>query len=112
MLLKLHGSINWRCSEHDFRSIIEGPRIGEGTHEIDAAWIDDSGPPRPDDDVSPLIIPPLPAKPITSARLLKWLWTRAYEYLHEARELLIVGYSLPVADQMAEAMFGSFRSSP
>lgn len=111
LLLKLHGSINWRCSEGDLRSIIEGPRVEEDAYEIEAVWTDVSAPPEPEDDVSPLIIPPLPTKPITSIRLFKWLWTRAYEYLHEARELFVVGYSLPVADDMADSMFGSFNST-
>ena len=53
-------------------------------------------------------VPPLPSKPITSIQLFNWLWMQAYEYLHEARELIIVGYSLPAADQMADSLFGSF----
>lgn len=111
LLLKLHGSINWRCAESDLRSIIEGPRREEESYDISAVWTDTSGPPEPNDEVSPLIVPPLPTKPITSVRLFRWLWTRAYEYLHEARELIVVGYSLPAADRVARSMFGSFTSS-
>jgi hypothetical protein len=73
--------------------------------------VDGSSSPSPKDKTSPLIIPPLPTKPITSVKLFQWLWTRAYEYLHSARELVVVGYSLPKADQVAESMFGSFRPS-
>lgn len=111
LMLKLHGSVNWRCCEDDLRSIIEGPQIEEDAYKIETVWIDSTNSPQPEDEISPLIIPPLPTKPITSVRLFKWLWTRAYEYLHEARELFVVGYSLPAADHMADSMFGSFTSS-
>jgi SIR2-like protein len=111
LLLKLHGSINWRCAEEDLRSIIEGPDGEEDFYRIKTVWVDNSGAPKPVDKTSPLIIPPLPSKPITSVQLFNWLWTRAYEYLHEARQLIIVGYSLPPADQMADSLFGSFWTS-
>lgn len=108
LLLKLHGSINWRCSEEDLKSIIGFSDNQNEDYEIDRIWVDDSSPPLPEDEVSPLIMPPLPSKPITSIELFKWLWTRAYEYLHEAKELIVIGYSLPPTDGVAESMFSSF----
>ena len=66
--------------------------------------------PHPEDDRCPLIIPPLPAKPVTSVRLFSYLWTRAYEYLYEADEIVICGYSLPSADQLAVSMFSNFTN--
>lgn len=111
LLLKLHGSINWRCHQNDLQTIIAGQQTEEGVHEIPAIWLDQTRAPSPNDDISPLIIPPLPSKPITSVKIFKWLWTRAYEYLYEAKQLVVIGYSLPNADQLATSMFGAFNPS-
>ncbi|MCH8179434.1 MAG: SIR2 family protein [Proteobacteria bacterium] len=112
VLLKLHGSSNWRCSAKSFRRIIEGSARGneEDPFEIPEVWLGGRKLPMPDDDVSPLIIPPLPAKPISEIKLFRYLWTRAYEYLYETKEIVIVGYSLPDADQMAYSMFSNFQA--
>ena len=74
-------------------------------------WSDDKGTPNPDDDESPLIIPPTPNKPITATSLFKFLWTLAYEYMHEAKRIVIVGYSCPPTDTLARTMFSQFGSS-
>lgn len=111
LLLKLHGSINWRCHQDDLQTIIAGQNTDDGVYEIPAIWLDQTRAPSPSDDISPLIIPPLPSKPITSVKIFKWLWTRAYEYLYEAKELVVIGYSLPAADQLATSMFGAFNPS-
>ena len=108
LMLKLHGSINWRCTSEDLRTLIDGGDPG-GLYRMETVWVDNSSSPSPSDAVSPLVIPPLPTKPITGISLFRWLWTRAYEYLYTARELIVVGYSLPPADQVADSLFGSFR---
>lgn len=108
LLLKLHGSTNWRCSSEELRTVIDGGAADGELYRIENVWVDNSSSPSPTDAVSPLIIPPLPTKPITSISLFNWLWTRAYEYLHTAERLVIVGYSLPPSDQLAETLFGSF----
>jgi hypothetical protein len=110
-LLKLHGSANWRCTSESFKRIIEGPGSDDGGEPfvIPEVWLRNADLASPDDDVSPLIIPPLPTKPITQIKLFRYLWTRAYEYLYEAKELVVVGYSLPDADQMAYSMFSNFK---
>lgn len=114
ILLKLHGSINWRCASKDMKQIIEGKIESSVDNQrpfwIDKVEVDHTSLPSPDDDeISPLIIPPLPNKPISQVALFRYLWTRAYEYLYEAKEIDIIGYSLPDADQMAQAMFRNFR---
>lgn len=68
------------------------------------------GSPRPDDAVYPLMIPPLLVKPITSISLFQYLWTVAYEYLHEAEQVTVCGYSLPEADRLAWSLFGNFSN--
>ena len=108
LVLKLHGSVNWRCAQSDFESIVHGRAKELGRITI---WSDDKPCPTPDDSTSPLIIPPIPNKPITAASIFSHLWTTAYEYLHEANELVIVGYSCPPTDTLARTMFTHFENT-
>ena len=108
ILLKLHGSINWRCHEDDFNNIINAE---EENHRIPEIWIDNRNRPSVNDERFPLIIPPLPQKPITRVKLFQYLWTKAFEYLFEAEEIIIAGYSLPDADGLANSMFRTFKSN-
>lgn len=109
-LVKLHGSTNWRCSTSEFKKIIAHNPKGED-YNIKNIWHSTSPSPSADDNESPLIIPPLPDKPITTISLFRFLWTKAYEYLHEAEELVICGYSLPEADRLATSLFGNFSNT-
>lgn len=108
LILKLHGSINWRCSQADFEKIVQGDADPKSRITI---WSDDTTCPKPDDSTSPLIIPPIPNKPITQASIFAHLWTTAYEYIHEAKELVIVGYSCPPTDTLARTMFTHFNAA-
>ena len=108
LVLKLHGSVNWRCAQRDFESIVHGKAKELGKITI---WSDDKPCPNPDDSISPLIIPPIPNKPITAASIFLHLWTTAYEYLYEATELVIVGYSCPPTDTLARTMFTHFENT-
>jgi hypothetical protein len=107
LLLKLHGSINWRCSQQDFENIINGESNSKDKITI---WTDDTKSPSPDDGHSPLIIPPIPNKPITATPIFRHLWTNAFEYLHEAKKIVIVGYSCPQTDVMARSIFTQFTN--
>lgn len=107
LILKMHGSINWRCDTDYFNQIIKG--------EVDRKikipiWSNDTKCPSPVDNESPLIIPPIPNKPITKARIFNFIWTTAFEYLHEAEKIVIVGYSCPETDSLAQSMFSQFRN--
>ncbi|MEO0696382.1 MAG: hypothetical protein AAFY84_09805, partial [Pseudomonadota bacterium] len=94
-MLKLHGSINWRCSTEDFYKGLLGTNAeSDKPTEIDI-WLSEDKCPKPDDDVSPLIVPPIPVKPITSIEIFRYLWTLAYEYLSDTEEIVVCGYSLP-----------------
>lgn len=106
LILKLHGSVNWRCSRTDFDSMING--TNDSAQKVDI-WVQEHGCPNPKDSVAPLIIPPIPNKPITAASIFLHLWTTAYEYLHQAEELVIVGYSCPPTDTLARTMFTHFE---
>jgi hypothetical protein len=86
--------------------------IIEGTITDDwiDVWYEDKGMPSPKDKCSPLIIPPLPIKPVMDIGLFRFLWTKAYEYLHEAEEIIVCGYSLPETDQHALSLFSNFHN--
>lgn len=107
LILKLHGSINWRCSQENFEKMISGSLGSDAKIDV---WTEDKSCPNPIDATSPLIIPPIPDKPITSSKLFLHLWTTAYEYLHEAKEIVIVGYSCPLTDTLARTLFTHFES--
>lgn len=110
LLIKLHGSVNWRCNTDDFHKIIDKDyRLTSSDQFIDI-WYSQGAQPSPSDSISPFIVPPLPSKPITEFGILRYLWTKAYEYLYEAKELVICGYSLPNTDQLAYSMFSNFKN--
>lgn len=54
--------------------------------------------------------PPRAPQP-AAASIFSHLWTTAYEYLHEATELIIVGYSCPPTDTLARTMFTHFENA-
>lgn len=105
LILKLHGSSNWRCDTGDFEKIITAAQVPKQRIVI---WCDETQCPQPGAQVSPLIIPPIPNKPITASPIFSHLWRTAFEYLHEARELVIVGYSCPATDTLARTLFSHF----
>lgn len=107
LVLKLHGSINWRCDRTHFDTLISGTAKQDEKLEI---WHDEETVPKPNDGHSPLIIPPIPNKPITASSLFNFLWMCAYEYMHEANRIVIVGYSCPPTDTLASTMFGHFSN--
>lgn len=108
LLVKLHGSVNWRCNTKDFKRIIDTKIRAATRDDFIDIWHSVRGYNSPSDSVSPLIIPPLPTKPITEFGIFRFLWTKAYEYLHEANEIIVCGYSLPNTDQLAYSMFSNF----
>lgn len=110
LILKLHGSINWHVRTDYFNSLIEDPD-GLENQDKQPVWCDQKKVPAPEDNISPLIIPPLPNKPITQIGIFKYLWMTAYEYLHHAKEIVIVGYSCPQTDSIAHAMFSHFNNT-
>ena len=120
LLIKLHGSINWRVSKDEYIKVIADNNNAEdksrthtydtmGCHFLEKIWRSENNP-EPDDDDAPLIIPPLPQKPITNVAIFRYLWTYAYEYLHECNELAICGYSLPETDTLAVSLFSNFKN--
>lgn len=134
LLLKLHGSINWKCKTVEYLKIFKNlnqslkttkselkntntikQSISTKTYNtvecqyIDKIWLDKKID-APGNDTSPLIIPPIENKPITNLAIFRYLWSYAFEYLHECRELVIIGYSLPDSDTLANSLFSQFEN--
>jgi hypothetical protein len=108
LIVKLHGSVNWRCGKDEFsRSIGESTPTGDPYISV---WCDRTGAPAPGGNTYPLIIPPLAAKPLSQIGIFRYLWQKAYEYLFEAREIIVCGYSLPEFDQFAKSLFANFTN--
>ena len=111
LLIKLHGSTNWRCKSSDYNKLIDGSLASsDPAYRIPEVWREDGDRPSPNDEVTPLIMPPLPDKPLSRIKLFNFLWTKALEYLYEAREIVICGYSLPDADRLAVSLFTNFTN--
>lgn len=106
LILKLHGSANWRCDRNIYDDHLF--RKPESSKKF-PIWLGNKRL-NPDDSESSLIIPPIPNKPVTAIGLFKVLWTTAFEYLHEAKNVVIVGYSCPYTDTLARVMFSHFKN--
>lgn len=120
LLLKLHGSINWKCIKQEYKTIFESPPINQRSvthtyntskcHFIREIWVDKKIE-NPGNEVFPLIIPPIPDKPITNVAIFKYLWSYAFEYLTECENLVVSGYSLPETDTLATSLFSKFQNT-
>ncbi len=110
LLLKLHGSINWVCKKELINGMFNITDNSE-QYKISEIWHKEKYSLDSDKDLdSPCIMPPLPNKPIIQIELFKDLWTKAYAYLLEAKHLVICGYSLPITDRLATALFTSLTN--
>lgn len=128
LMLKLHGSINWKCKTEEYLKIFKNSNQAIETNNsnqiktkstitktyktkgcvyIDKIWLDKKVD-APGNDTSPLIIPPIENKPITNVAIFRYLWSYAFEYLHDCKELVIIGYSLPDSDTLANSLFSQF----
>lgn len=120
LLIKLHGSINWHVKRQDLDNILNNEKIEcvkRNTTTFDTSdcyfiekILKKDSIPSPSDESTPLILPPMPQKPITNIAIFRYLWTYAYEYLHECEEIIICGYSFPETDTLAESMFSNFSN--
>ena len=109
LLLKLHGSINWR------------PRRGyHRPYVVDAImhhepWFSYSGTgapiPTPEEvalhlEPEPFIVPPVLLKSaLIEQPILRIVWYQAYEALAQAQQVTFVGYSFPNTDIAVSVLF-------
>jgi hypothetical protein len=107
LLLKLHGSVNWR------------PRLGsKRPYGIDsivhhANWfLEDDIYKDPIEDIErhlekePFLVPPVLVKSsLVEEPLLQAVWSMAYGELHSAERVTFIGYSMPITDIAARTLF-------
>lgn len=106
LLLKLHGSVNWRTGLGRPRPIAVD---GVMHHE---RWFRPPGAQSTPEQVEglletePLMVPPILAKTdLVDQPILRLIWTRALEVLRLAKRVVFVGYSMPVTDMAAGFLF-------
>jgi hypothetical protein len=108
LLLKLHGSVNWRIPfgfprpygldairHHEEWFGHRGAAYKLDLKEIDPLLEQDS-----------LIIPPVLTKTgLAEQPVLRFLWTRAFETLSKADQVVFIGYSMPITDLSSGYLF-------
>lgn len=102
-LLKLHGSSNWGvcrgCRKAgmyvDHVAAFENPYIP--TRQKSCPWCGDKF-------LEPGVIPPIVGK-AGESRHMEPVWRRARKVLRRAREVIVIGYSLPAGDVEALSLF-------
>ena len=107
LLLKLHGSINWR----PMKGYSEPYVLDAITHHED--WPSDNSLGKEDLllverhlESQPLIAPPVLSKAsLVRQPVLRVVWSLAYEKLAKARSVTFVGYSFPTTDMAAQTLF-------
>lgn len=107
-LLKLHGSVNWgicrNCGKRgpgeDFINAFDRPYLPAERRSRCAICSKRF--------LDPGIVPPVVGKG-AALRSLVGIWTKARSALARAREIIIVGYSLPTTDRQAAALLREIR---
>lgn len=112
LLLKLHGSVNWRIRlgasspyaidsvvHHEdwtpFRAVAAVPFEYVSVRSIDNHL-----------EPEPFIVPPLLVKSeLVEQPILRLIWSLAYEKLKKAERVFFLGYSLPITDLAASFLF-------
>ena len=105
-LLKLHGSLSWYWSPDDATGMTLQRWKNPGPF----------GAPEPDNEDlrrrslpgrEPFIVPPSAAKSAYYANLVtRELWSQAFSALRDTKRVIMIGYSLPVADLTVSGMIG------
>jgi hypothetical protein len=107
LLLKLHGSVNWRLS----RGSVPPYVVDEIVHHETWSWHEERAVEELQDieyhlEPDPFIVPPILTKSaLVGQPILRLVWSRAYNELEEADEVAFIGYSLPPTDIAARFLF-------
>lgn len=109
-ILKLHGSVNWGIC----RGCEEAPRGADLINAVEGAYV----PPRnlscqfcDKQYLLPSIVPPVLTKG-TALQPFEAIWKSARKALSRAREVVVVGYSLPPADTQALDLIRQIKGPP
>jgi hypothetical protein len=110
LLLKLHGSINWRIKRgaaHPFQldTILHGSPWSTPSPDIVLG-------PAPEvverhlEGIRFLVLPVLMKSDLTNQPCFRLLWSEAYNKLQRATRVVFIGYSMPRTDIAAACLFG------
>lgn len=103
LLLKLHGSVNWRpklgyASPVAIDSITHHQEWGN----IGRGYVEDSDHLEPE----PVMVPPVLSKSgLVEQPVLRLVWSHAFARLERAHEVTFIGYSFPTTDMAARTLF-------
>lgn len=103
-VLKLHGSINWQIISDSHRLTSPNSVVwlydGKICHTKDYTFYDlwDSL------DQYPFIVPPVASKHPSANSFLKEIWWEAFNALVEAKQIVIIGYSIPDDDLQSRVL--------
>jgi len=109
VILNLHGSIKWRTSPDGFEALL-GFRPSSEFQSVEVWQRDSTALSTWPSNELPVIIPPMPNKPIYNNGFLKYLWQIAFNNLISAEELVVIGYSFPSQDDQARQLFLNLSS--
>ncbi len=107
LMLKLHGSVSW-VQEDPSDPIMEIANVAD--FFIGADRNSRSHFSQAQTDSGRKLVLPTYLKDISSNTVLLDLWTRAHQFIAQAKELLVVGYSLNPVDHPARLLFGTALS--
>jgi hypothetical protein len=118
-LLKLHGSLNWTTCEgcrsvvpwtlrqffqtHSFNTLLEPQtvRLDVGQRLTGFVHCPNMPPPHV---AEPMIVPPTWSK-TAHYEAIAPVWRRAATHLAEARDIIVIGYSLPLTDELFRYLY-------
>jgi hypothetical protein len=107
LLLKLHGSVNWRILlGHSGPFAVDAVRHHEEwfQHHVSSKIPLDHVEPFLEDE--PFLVPPVLTKTdLVEQPILRLVWTLAVKALARARRVVFIGYSLPITDIAAGFLF-------
>ena len=103
LLLKLHGSINWR-PKLGYSSPVAIDSITHHHEWSDGGYV---GPQvRGHLEPEPVMVPPILSKSsLVEQPVLRLVWSQAFDRLATAHEVTFVGYSFPTTDMAARTLF-------
>ena len=110
LLLKLHGSLNWRKIKSNNESFDYNliNHLEYWDNSIDEILDQQSESKFVEEQLeeNPVIIPPIMAKEtILNQPILNIVWSNAYRLLKEAKEIFFIGYSFPETDYISMNLF-------
>ena len=105
VLLKLHGSLNWRVCPHPKCQLHGKVMLTLRGKELQRGLAMYTCPDCGNDRCEPFVVPPTSNKLIRRGNLLHKLWLIARDKLSRCRKLVFIGYSFPTTDFYSEWLF-------